>query len=118
MYTEPLLPYYLTELVAYGMAAGAGYLAWRVVRAYEHRTAEPARLTTLNQRVQLLEEAVERTEGLLLQTVETQQFTTRLLLSRREDEQRSSGGQRSQDSAPRAGHLTCVAADRTWGASL
>ncbi len=71
----PFVPYLLNEVLSYGMAGGASYLAWRFVRAYERRCrpSEPSEL--LAARLALLEEAVER-------TVEAQRFTTRVFLER------------------------------------
>ena len=77
----PFLPYLLTETLSYGMIGGAGYLAWRFVRAYERRIHPPEPLESLASRVTRLEEAVERTD-------EAQRFTTQLLLERGEGETR------------------------------
>lgn len=77
------LSYLLNEVVPYSMAGGAGYLAWRLVRAYERRgVATMTVVTDLRGRVKLLEDVVERIDESLGQTVEAQQFTTRLLMSR------------------------------------
>ena len=75
----PYLPYLLTETLSYGMMGGAGYLAWRLVRAYERRSGPPEPLESLTTRVARLEEAVERTD-------EAQRFTTQLLLERSDGE--------------------------------
>jgi hypothetical protein len=77
------LYYLLNEVMPYGMAGGAGYLAWRLVRAYERRGAATMTVVSeLRGRVKLLEDVVERIDESLGQTVEAQQFTTRLLMSR------------------------------------
>jgi hypothetical protein len=79
--------YLLSEITSYLMAGGAGYLGWRLVRAYERRTTASTTLSELRGRVKMLEDVVEQMDQTLGQTVEAQQFTTRLLLSRgrRED---------------------------------
>jgi hypothetical protein len=77
-----LVPYYIAEFFSYGMAGGAGYLAWRVVRAYEYRSVEPARLASLAERITSLEDSVERVECRIEETVEAQRFTTHVLIGR------------------------------------
>jgi hypothetical protein len=79
------LPYVVAEALSYGMAGGAGYLAWRFVRAYERRCTDPERLEGLADRVHVLEEAVEQVAGRVEQTAEAQRFTTQLLLGREAD---------------------------------
>ncbi len=83
MTLDPLFPYYLTELIAYGLAGGAGYLGLRAVRAYEQRTGSTAQLPVLAERVRSLEDALARAEMRLDETVEAQHFTTKLLQGRK-----------------------------------
>ena len=82
MYSSAYLPILVDEIAAYAMAGGAAYLAWRLVRAYEWRTAAVTALSELRGRVKALEDVVAQMDETLGQTVEAQQFTTRLLLSR------------------------------------
>jgi hypothetical protein len=76
------LPYVLDGALSYLMMTGAGYLAWRFVRAYERRAVEPERVRALAARVHLLEMAVEQVEDSIQETADAQQFTTTLLMSR------------------------------------
>lgn len=87
MYSDFASVYLLSEITSYVMAGGAGYLGWRLVRAYERRTTSANTLSELRGLVKVLEDALERMDETLGQTVESQQFTTSLLLSRgrRED---------------------------------
>lgn len=82
MYSDFTSFYLLSEISSYVMAGGAGYLGWRLVRAYERRTTSVATLSELRGRVKALENVVEQMDETLGQTVEAQHFTTRLLLSR------------------------------------
>jgi hypothetical protein len=82
MYDHAYLLYLLSEITSYVMAGGAGYLGWRLVRAYERRTTAVTTLSELRGRMKALEDVVEQLDETLGQTVEAQQFTTRLLLSR------------------------------------
>ena len=75
-----MLTYYLGEALSYATAGGAGYLAWRAVRAYERRAVAPARLRALARRVRLLEATVEQVDAHGRQTAEAQRFTTSVLL--------------------------------------
>jgi hypothetical protein len=50
-----MLPYYISEAISYVGWAGAGYLGWRVVRAYERRSVARARLRSLRKRIHRLE---------------------------------------------------------------
>ena len=83
MTLDPLFPYYLTELISYGLSGGMGYLGFRAVRAYERRTGAVAQLPVLADRLRTLEDALARTEMRLDETVEAQHFTTTLLQSRK-----------------------------------
>ena len=80
---DPLFPYYVTELISYGLAGGASYLGLRAVRAYEKRTGSVAQLPVLTERVRSLEDALARTELRLDEAVEAQHFTTKLLQNRK-----------------------------------
>ena len=83
MVLDPLFPYFVTELISYGLAGGAGYLGLRAVRAYERRTGSTVQVPVLAERVRSLEDALARAEIRLDETVEAQHFTTKLLQSRR-----------------------------------
>ena len=74
-----VLPYLLTEATPYAALAGAGYLAWRFVRAYEHRSIAPSRLDAISDRMRALEDAVDELEGRADRSEELQQFTSRVL---------------------------------------
>jgi hypothetical protein len=77
-----LLPYYISEIVGYVALVGMGYLAWRVVRAYERRSLEPDLLRGLTRRLKSLEATVETVEDQVRQTSEAQRFTTTLMVRR------------------------------------
>ena len=77
-----ILPYYVGEVVSWIGLAVSLYLAWRGIRAYERRLAEPERLLALARRVQSLETTVEAVEGQVRQASEAQYFTTALLTGR------------------------------------
>ena len=64
-------------LVPYVVTGWAGYLSWRVVRAYERRGTAPDRLDPVAERVRILEDTVG-------EVAEAQRFTTALLLGRAE----------------------------------
>lgn len=72
----------LTALIYLALLGGPAYLLVRFVRAYERRSAAPAELTTLAERVRLLEESNSRLESELAQVTESQRFTTKLLEER------------------------------------
>ena len=74
--------YFLTETLSYVTLGGAGYLAWRVVRAYERRRVAPERLRALAERVRRLEDAVVRVEGSVQQVAEANRLTASFLAAR------------------------------------
>jgi len=78
-FVPSVLPYLLNEAVPYVVFAGGGYLAWRFVRAYERRAISPDRLDGLNDRVRLLEDAMDHLEDRVERCDEVQRFTTRVL---------------------------------------
>ena len=83
MMTEFAVPaYFLTETFSYLTVGGAGYLAWRVVRAYERRRVAPERLRALAERVRRLEDAVLRVEGGVQQVAESHRLAATLLAAR------------------------------------
>jgi hypothetical protein len=75
-------PYLLSEMASYLAFGGAGYLAWRVVRAYERRRVDPARVRALAERVRRLEVALGEVEHSVRETAEGQRFTAQLLMTR------------------------------------
>lgn len=79
------LQYQMNELFSYCVLAVVGFLAWRLVRAYERRRSAPDSLQLLDARMALLEDAVHRVATGVEQTVDAQRFTTRVLLKRSED---------------------------------
>ena len=79
MHFEYTLLSIVSQVLSYGMVGGAGYLAWRLVRAYERRAAAPEALDALTTRLQLLEESLEDVARCLGETVEAQRFTTLML---------------------------------------
>ena len=74
-----VLPFVLTEATPYAALAGAGYLAWRFVRAYERRSIAPERFDSVSDRVRVLEDAVDELESRADRSDELQQFTSRVL---------------------------------------
>jgi hypothetical protein len=74
--------WYVGEFFQYASWTGAGYLAWRVVRAYERRSIKATQLRTLGKRVKRLEASVRRVDRRTASTAEAQEFTTALLLDR------------------------------------
>ena len=77
--TIGMLSYVLTEATPYAAFGGAGYLAWRFVRAYERRTVAPDRVDALTDRVRLLEDAIDQVEDRVDRSDELHRFTTRVL---------------------------------------
>ena len=77
-----LLPFYVSQVLAYIGWAGAGYLAWRVVRAYERHAFRRTRSRILGRRIRRLEAAMGRVKRRVASTADAQQFTTALLLGR------------------------------------
>ena len=77
--TNEMLAYVLAEGPTYAVLGGAGYLAWRFVRAYERRTVAPDRLEAITDRVRLLEDAVDHVEDRVDRSDELHRFTTRVL---------------------------------------
>jgi hypothetical protein len=86
-----LLPFYLSEVLSYAAWTGAGYLAWRVVRAYERRCLEATRSRSLGRRVRRLEASMGSLERRVAWTAEAQQFTTTLLLGPQKSSAERSG---------------------------
>jgi hypothetical protein len=74
-----VVAYILSEGTSYAVLGGAGYLAWRFVRAYERRTISPDRLDALTDRVRLLEDAMDHVEDRVDRSDELHRFTTRVL---------------------------------------
>lgn len=74
-----VLPYLLGEMTPYAAIGGAGYLAWRFVRAYERRGATPDQLSALTDRVRMLEDVMDHVEDRIERADEVQRFTTRVL---------------------------------------
>lgn len=74
-----VVTYILSEGTSFAVLGGAGYLAWRVVRAYERRTISPDRLDALTDRVRLLEDAMDNLEDRADRSDELHRFTTRVL---------------------------------------
>ena len=91
-----LLPVYLSEALFYFAWSIAGYLAWRVVRAYERRSLEAARTRTLRKRIRRLEASMGRVQRRVTWTADAQRFTTALLLKRPEPETAHDGSQRNR----------------------
>jgi hypothetical protein len=81
MSVSPLVPYYVFEVLSYGMMGGFSYLAWRLVRAYERRSTAPERLEAVTGRMQVIEESIEQISSRVEQTAEAQRFMTHALLS-------------------------------------
>jgi hypothetical protein len=74
-----VLPYFLSEVAPYTVIGGAGYLAWRFVRAYERRVASPDQISALSDRVRILEDVMDQVEDRIGRADEVQRFTTRVL---------------------------------------
>jgi hypothetical protein len=74
-----VLPYLLTEGTPYAVVVGAGYLAWRFVRAYERRAVAPDRFDAVSERVRVLEDSMDELESRADRSDELQQFTSRVL---------------------------------------
>jgi hypothetical protein len=77
-----MVPYILSEVMSYLMAAGAFYLAWRFVRAYERRVTAADHVSSLSARVGLLEESFGEIEARVADTNEAQRFAAELFLSK------------------------------------
>jgi hypothetical protein len=86
-----VLPYLLTEGTPYVVFAGAGYLAWRFVRAYERRAIAPDRFDTVSERVRVLEDAVDELESRADRSDDLQQFTSRVLAGHVANTRRQAG---------------------------
>ena len=76
------LPFYVSEVLPHLGWSGAGYLAWRLVRAYERQSMEAGRLRALARRVRQLEASMGRVRRCVASTVDAQRFTNALLLDR------------------------------------
>ena len=74
-----MLSYVLAEAPIYTALGGAGYLAWRFVRAYERRAVAPDRLEAITDRIRLLEDTVDQVEDRVDRSDELHRFTTRVL---------------------------------------
>jgi hypothetical protein len=74
-----VLSYFLGEVAPYTVIGGAGYLAWRFVRAYERRAASPDQISALSDRVRILEDVMDQVEDRIERADEVQRFTTRVL---------------------------------------
>ncbi len=85
------LSFLVTEATPYA-TIGWAYLAWRFVRAYERRAAQPDQITSLAGRVRLLEDALEQVEDRVNRSDELQRFTMRVLAGRESGE--SAGARR------------------------
>lgn len=77
-----LLPYAFTELVAYAFFGLGGYLAWRLVRAYERRTRGNEELAVTGGRVRSLEQAMGEIDRRIAEMEDAQRFVTSLLVER------------------------------------
>jgi len=91
-----LVPYYVSEVLTYVAWSGAGYLAWRAVRAYERRSVEAGRLHMLGKQVRRLEASMARIDRRAAWAVDAQQFTTALLLGQSKPAVLGSGEQQGR----------------------
>jgi hypothetical protein len=78
----PILLVLLWPLFLLSALGGAGYLAWRAVRALEAKGASAPELVALRERVELLEEQLEAQNAELRRVADGQQFTEKLLENR------------------------------------
>ena len=62
--------------------ATAAYFTWRFARAHEKRVEHQLELTDLRRRMELIEEALDASQGDVLRLEAAQEFTNRLLTER------------------------------------
>ena len=75
---------YLSALTPYAALVWAGYLAWRLVRAYERRNIRRRELSAMSARVRLLEETIDDFERRMVRSEDVHRFTTSVLAGRAE----------------------------------
>jgi hypothetical protein len=81
--------FYLSALAPYTALAWAGYLAWRLVRAYERRNIRRRELSAVSARMRMLEESFDDFERRMARSEDVHRFTTSVLAARHANARRA-----------------------------